>query len=44
MQDPNHPKYQGQNYYQPRVISFYDQPPSDVIGIYEFQSIAVSRL
>jgi len=25
-------------------VSFYDEPPQETIGIYEFQSIAVSRL
>ena len=38
------PKYQGSPHKMPKTISFYDQPPHDVIGITEFQSIAVSRL
>jgi hypothetical protein len=42
--DPNDKKYTGQNYHHSKAISFYDEPPHDVIGIYEFQSIAVSRL
>ena len=36
--------YESIGYTQARHISFYDQPPQDVIGIYEFQNIAVSRL
>ena len=38
------PQYQGSVSNGPRSISFYDSPPHDVIGIFEFQSIAVSRL
>lgn len=36
--------YKGQHHLKPRQISFYDSAPKDVIGIYEFQNIAVSRL
>ena len=36
--------YTCEGYTSARYISFYDEAPSDVIGIYEFQNIAVSRL
>lgn len=36
--------YQGQVHTERRQISFYDEPPHDTIGIYEFQKTAVNRL
>lgn len=36
--------YQGQVHINSRQITFYDKPPQDTIGIFEFQSKAVSRL
>ena len=37
-------QYAGQVYAERRHISFYDEPPQDIIGIYEFQKTAVNRL
>jgi len=37
-------QYQGQVHTERRHISFYDEPPHDTIGIYEFQKTAVNRL
>jgi DNA primase large subunit len=42
--DNTDPAYKGAHYSSPKTISFYDEPPQDVIGIHEFQHIAVSRL
>ncbi len=36
--------YTSEGYVSVSQISFYDEAPTDVIGIYEFQNIAVSRL
>lgn len=36
--------YMGDVHTSNRFISFYDEAPQDIIGIYEFQNIAVSRL
>ena len=44
IQDQNAAQYVGNAHVHSRHISFYDEDPKDVIGIYEFQNIAVSRL
>ena len=44
MQDASDPKYVGVQHSTMNSINFYDSPPQDIIGIYEFQNIAVSRL
>lgn len=44
MQDQYAEQYKGSAHVHSRHISFYDEAPKDVIGIYEFQNIAVSRL
>ena len=37
-------QYQGKVHMESRNISFYEEPPADTIGIYEFQKAAVNRL
>ena len=44
LEDPTSGQYVGTAHVHSRHISFYDEAPKDVIGIYEFQNIAVSRL
>ena len=44
LKDPTDAKYVGVQHSSQNSINFYDSPPHDIIGIYEFQNIAVSRL
>ena len=44
LENPADAKYVGVQHSSMNNINFYDAPPQDIIGIYEFQNIAVSRL